>query len=467
MDVQRIATTTTAGLRPLGASGQRSHALLVDTLRRHLSQAHADLFAEPVPTPDGAQIDWYAAIEGVAMPFEKADAAGRERAQAELGRLVGDIEQLADQLERSPAAEDQQRAAALRHALRYPDDGFLWIVDGYAVVTAWAHVHEDVGRPAASLSAWVKRAPLRPGPAPAPVPAAAVTPAPVPGMAPVPGAAAGTTVVSAPALPIEERRSPWLGLLLWLLLLLLLLAVALKLLPACGIGFPGRAMLEQAGILDRCPGVLAAMPDRLALEREALRQDVLESELDRLRRDLALRDNACRSLAAREPDRALDEGERRADSGETGISELPDPVQDTEAQEEDFDERVQREGGETGAMTISLLWQGQSDLDLLVRCPSGETIDYNRTSGCGGRLQIDMNSNVALMSDTPIEHVVWPEGSVQPGNYEVEVKLYARREQGGPIPFQVRVTIGEQQQYFDGSVANNGDVARVTTVQVP
>lgn len=448
MDGQRIVTTTTAGLRPLGASGQRSHALLVDTLRRHLSQAHADLFAEPVPTPDGAQIDWYAAIEGVATPIEKADPAGREQAQAELGRLVADIERLAEQLERSPAAEDQQRAAALRHALRYPDDSYLWTVGGHPVVTAWAHVHEDARRPAASLSAWVRREPPRAGRAPAAVPAH--------GLAPAPGAAA-TTVGSAPVLLVEERRSPWLGLLLWLLLLLLLLAIALKLLPACGVGFPGRAMLEQAGIVDRCPGVLAATADGAALEREALRQDVLESEIDRLRREMALRDNACRSLALREPQGELDRD----------MSGLPDPVQDAEAQDEEFDERVEREGGETGAMTISLVWQGPSDLDLLVRCPTGEVIDYNRTSACGGKLQIDMNSNANVMSDTPIEHVVWPEGDVEPGAYEVGVKLYARREQAGPIPFQVRVTVGEQEQYFDGSVANDGDVVDVTTVQVP
>ena len=192
MDGQRIVTTTTAGLRPLGASGQRSHALLVDTLRRHLSQAHADLFAEPVPTPDGAQIDWYAAIEGPATPIEKADPAGRERAQAELGRLVADIERLAEQLERSPAAEDQQRAAALRHALRYPDDGYLWTVDGHPVVTAWAHVHEDARRPAASLRPGSGASRRAPGERPAAAPA--------PGMAPAPGAAATTTVISAPVL---------------------------------------------------------------------------------------------------------------------------------------------------------------------------------------------------------------------------------------------------------------------------
>jgi hypothetical protein len=459
MDGSRIASTTTAGLRPLGASGQRSHALLVDTLRRHLSQAHADLFAEPVPTPDGALIDWYAAIEGGATPFEQASAADRERAQAELGRLAADIEQLADRLEQSTGAEDQQRAAALRHALRYPDDSFLWIVDGHPVVTAWAHTHEDVGRPASTLSAWVKRAPPRSGATPA---AAAVTPAPAQATPP----AATTTVASAPAhVIIEERRSPWLGLLLWLLLLLLLLAIALKLLPACGVGFPGRAALEQAGILDRCPGVLAATPDQSALEREALRQDALESEIDRLRRDLALRQNECRAQAALGPDvRRQDSAEREADqpgiTDESGGEEAPDS-------DSVFDERIEREGGETGAMTISLAWEGPSDLDLVVRCPTGEIIDYNRTSGCGGRLQIDMNSGRNVMSDTPIEHVVWPEGDVQPGDYDVGVRLYERRDQGGPIPFRVRVTIGDQQQEYEGSVAERREVVGVTTVQVP
>jgi hypothetical protein len=400
-------------------------------------------------------IDWYAAIEGSMTAFDQADADERAQAQAELGRLAGDIEQLAAQLERSTGAEDQQRAAALRHALRYPDDSFLWIVDGHPVVTAWAHTHEDVGRPASSLSAWVRRAPRRTDPTPAAVATAAAQP---------PAQAAPVTIASAPAHVIEQRRWPWLGLLLWLLLFLLLLAIALKLLPACGVGFPGRAMLEQAGILDRCPGVLAATSDRSALEREALRQDVLESEIDRLRRDLALEQNACRAQAARDParQRAQDSADSDAD-GPDGL--VPDSVPDL-VPDGGFDERVEREGGETGAMTISLLWQGRSDLDLIVRCPTGETIDYNRTSGCGGRLQIDMNSGTN-MSDEPIEHVVWPEGVVQPGSYDVEVKLYERREQDGPIPFRVRVTIGDQQQEFEGSVANQGDLTPVTTVQVP
>jgi hypothetical protein len=450
MDSFRIASTTTAGLRPLGASGQRSHALLVDTLGRHLSEAHARLFAEPVPSPDGARIDWYAAFEGEASPFERADPQRRERAQAELGRLAADIEQLAERLERSTSAEDKQRAAALRHALRYPDDGYIWIVDGHPVVTAWAHVHEDVDRPGSTLSAWIRRTP-RARPEPAPTVTAA--PRPTPAVPP----AASTTILSAPAVADRERRS-WLGLLLWLLLLALLVAIALRLLPACGVAFPGRATLEEAGILNRCPGALAAVP-RNDLERETLRQDALESEIDRLRRDLALRQNECRSQAAREPD-------RDGDDGGADVTETQDSETQEEAQEEAFDERVEREGGETGAMTISLLWQGQSDLDLLVRCPTGEIIDYNRTSGCGGRLQIDMNSNVNTMSDAPIEHVVWP-GGVQPGGYDVGVKLYARREQSGPIPFQVRVQIGEQQQFFEGSVANNGDVVDVTTVQIP
>ena len=442
MDGLRIVSTKTAGLRPLGASGQRSHALLVDTLRRDLSQAHADLFAEPVPTPDGAQIDWYAAVDGEATPFEQADPATREAAQTDLGRLVIDIEQLADRLEHSGAAEDQQRAAALRHALSYPDDSYLWIVDGRPVVTAWAHLHQDVGRPGATLTAWVKSAPKPIPPAPSPV----ATPTPAP---------AAATVMSAPAAPVEESRSPWLTLLLWLILLLLLLAITLKLLPACGIGFPGRAALEEAGILDRCPDVLAAT-DRSELEREALRQDVLESEIDRLRRDLALQGNECRAQAAREAERQR-ERDVATDQGDEGETELPGPS---------FDERVEREGGETGAMNISLAWQGQSDLDLVVRCPSGEIIDYQNANACGGRLQIDMNSRPNSMSDSPVEDVVWPEGNAQPGSYEVGVKLYEPR-QPTPIPFVVRVNIGDEQQTYPGTVVNKGDVVRVTTVEIP
>jgi hypothetical protein len=78
-----------------------------------------------------------------------------------------------------------------------------------------------------------------------------------------------------------------------------------------------------------------------------------------------------------------------------------------------------------------------------------------------------MNSNVNTMSDTPIEHVVWSEGGVQPGSYQVAVKLYALRDGTGPIPFQVRTTVGDREQIFDGSVASNGEVVDVTMVQMP
>ena len=354
MDSQRIATTTTAGLRPLGASGQRSHALLVDTLRRHLSQAHADLFAEPVPTPDGAQIDWYAAIEGVATRVRAGRSrkprggAGRARPPR---RPTSSSSPTGSSAAPPPRTSSAPRRCATRCAIpttapldrRRPSGGHR--------LGACPRGRRPAGREPVGLGQ--ARAAARRGRRPRHgSPSAARRRRPGRGT---------TTVISAPAPLIEERRSPWLGLLLWLLLLLLLLAIALKLLPACGIGFPGRAALEQAGILDRCPDVLAATPDSRALEREALRQDVLESEIDRLRRDLALRQNECRSLAAR--------AEPREGAPDRGAAvEMPDAA-DTRGAGRDFDERVAREGGETGAMTISLLWQGQSDLDLLVRCP--------------------------------------------------------------------------------------------------
>ena len=81
----------------------------------------------------------------------------------------------------------------------------------------------------------------------------------------------------------------------------------------------------------------------------------------------------------------------------------------TEADEEhevNIDERLEREGGASGEVQISLAWNDFNDLDLHLFCPSGERIYFNnKRSDCGGELDVDMN--VRPVSNTPVENVVW------------------------------------------------------------
>ena len=81
-------------------------------------------------------------------------------------------------------------------------------------------------------------------------------------------------------------------------------------------------------------------------------------------------------------------------------------VEESPPENDDLDERLEREGGKSGAVQVSLAWDDYNDLDLHLFCPSGERIYFNnKDSECGGELDVDMN--VKPVSDNAVENVVW------------------------------------------------------------
>jgi len=99
-----IATTANTGLQALGTGGQLAiHAWdqVASYLRRTRGEAHAALFAEPNPDPDRGIVDWYDAQGGEATPIAQLPAPQAEAANAELARLVADIEADAARLARA------------------------------------------------------------------------------------------------------------------------------------------------------------------------------------------------------------------------------------------------------------------------------------------------------------------------------------------------------------------------------
>jgi len=91
--------------------------------------------------------------------------------------------------------------------------------------------------------------------------------------------------------------------------------------------------------------------------------------------------------------------------------------------------RLQREGARIGDVTISLIWNDQSDLDLHVKVPTPggeEAISYShKKSKCGGvELDVDMNAG-APYSKEPVENVYAGDverGMQAPlGTYKVQV----------------------------------------------
>ncbi len=125
----------------------------------------------------------------------------------------------------------------------------------------------------------------------------------------------------------------------------------------------------------------------------------------------------------------------------------------TEADEEpevDMDERLEREGGASGEVQISLAWDDYNDLDLHLFCPSGERIYFNnKKSECGGHLDVDMN--VRPVSNTPVENVVWHDDAPL-GTYKVGVHFYKhhrKRRTKRTCKYRLRViTHGRSREYL-------------------
>lgn len=79
-------------------------------------------------------------------------------------------------------------------------------------------------------------------------------------------------------------------------------------------------------------------------------------------------------------------------------------------------------GLERGDIEISLQWNTAADLQLLVRDPRGDSVfDDTPTVPSGGRLAAAGNVNCRQLSASPVSYVLWPQGNLVPGLYEVEV----------------------------------------------
>ena len=118
----------------------------------------------------------------------------------------------------------------------------------------------------------------------------------------------------------------------------------------------------------------------------------------------------------------------------------------------DFDERLDREGAKSGDVQISLLWNNLNDLDLHVRCPSGDEIFYRYVrSRCGGELDVDMNAG-GRMSNKPVENVYWPPGGAPTGKFVVMVNHFKNNGQRDPTKFRVAVKVDGQTRSFSGSI---------------
>lgn len=94
----------------------------------------------------------------------------------------------------------------------------------------------------------------------------------------------------------------------------------------------------------------------------------------------------------------------------------------------------------SGDIELTLRWNNLNDIDLACTEPGGITISYqNRTSPSGGMLEVDMNVG-GRMSNTPLEHIYWPDNSAEHGKYKVIVNYFGHHQQAEDItPYELTV----------------------------
>ena len=138
-------------------------------------------------------------------------------------------------------------------------------------------------------------------------------------------------------------------------------------------------------------------------------------------------------------------------------------VEESPPENDDLDERLEREGGKSGAVQVSLAWDDYNDLDLHLFCPSGERIYFNnKESECGGELDVDMN--VKPVSDNAVENVVWQENPPK-GTYKVGVHFYKYHRKRGTkkrTKYRLRVSIFGKVQEYSGMIKYGSAIQMVT-----
>ncbi|MBK0326929.1 hypothetical protein I5535_06425 [Rhodobacteraceae bacterium F11138] len=382
-----LVTTSTAGLQPLGSAAQRSFELVRDTVRARVGEAHARLFAEPVATPHGDKIDWYAPFAGTVVPNADLSESEQGDLRAQLGALIADIQAEAMRLGDSEDAQDQRLSEALTHAIEIPDETMIHAVRDangalHPVLVHWAWLRDAQQSVRGVLTAMVPRHAVG-------------------------QAAAIATEVRQPA-GIPGAVWWWLILLGWVLLAGLLACILYVLIAPCGLN-PGRF-----GFCPPPESEISAIPRERA---------VLEDEIARVQRELALLDRNCQPTIPIVPAPPLppDPSGSTADKAERPAGQT-DPAVDAIAR------RLAERGAERGELNFVLSWTGLDDVDLSVICPEGQEISSGNRSGCGGVHDLGANGKAAQAVSDPLENVVFDQ--VTPGLYKVRIRLAQERTQG-------------------------------------
>lgn len=100
----------------------------------------------------------------------------------------------------------------------------------------------------------------------------------------------------------------------------------------------------------------------------------------------------------------------------------------------------------TGDIQITLVWDTNADLQLLVRDPSGRSVyDDSLSVPSGGRMTAQGNLNCVASLTTPVSHIYWPTGLGRGGDYEIEVWYQYECNDTRNVNATLYITVAGQQ----------------------
>ncbi|MGE6106253.1 SrfA family protein [Aeromonas sobria] len=226
-----------SAFKALGETGfpvYRMASQLRETIRR-LDTGHdlARHLAIPQNDQGGDRTDWYSSFAGDVIPWNSATESERAAAYSQFESFKLAVLALSERLlttdDKYNGGDKRVFASLLKQVIHFPDQDFVYLVDGVLVLTFWGFVH-DSGEQHDPMH-W-----LRPVSSNLAMPGTAVSP-PIPAheIAPATGSAQTMPVYAQPVTPTIQTGSRWCRWrwLLWPLLLLALLVLLLFGLRAC------------------------------------------------------------------------------------------------------------------------------------------------------------------------------------------------------------------------------------------
>jgi hypothetical protein len=136
----------------LGETGQpvyRAALQLREAIRRKNPEL-VDHLAIPQSDELGNQIDWYSGLDGDVIPWSSATEEERAPARLQLEALKTALEDLSQRFLVTDSGEPQQGDKAvfgklLKRVIHFPDENFVYLVQGKPVLTFWGFEHAGNG----------------------------------------------------------------------------------------------------------------------------------------------------------------------------------------------------------------------------------------------------------------------------------------------------------------------------------